>query len=152
MTAWDTLRLLWLLDAEAPPPPWVHSARGQAPLLQPATRDRLRAVLERQQLNEVLSSGSLRTLPGWVEGIPARARFAHKTGTTENYGSDAGIVRDESSDGTLHYIVALLSNLGARYAPHADAATTWKVPALGAAVHRIAQQAAGLTASPRRAR
>ena len=135
MTAWDTVRLLWLLDAEAPPPPW---ARAQAPLLQPATRERLRAVLERQQLSEILSSGKLRALPGWVEGIPARARFAHKTGTTENYASDAGIVRD----GPVHYLVAVLTNLGSRYAPHVDAATTWKLPALGAAVHRLAASAA----------
>jgi hypothetical protein len=132
MTAWDTVRLLWLLDAEAPPPPW---ARGEKPLLQPATRDLLRGVLERQQLNEILSSGSLTKLPNWVEGIPARARFAHKTGTTENFASDAGIVRD----GATHYLVAFLSNLGDRYAPHPDAATTWRVPALGAAVHRIMQ-------------
>jgi hypothetical protein len=30
-----------------------------------------------------------------------------------------------------HYIVALLTNLGTRYAPSANCATTWRVPALG---------------------
>lgn len=134
MTAWDTVRLLWLLDAEAPPPPW---APGALPLLRPATRERLRAVLGRQTLDEILSSGKLRALPGWVEGIPAAARFAHKTGTTENYASDAGIVRH----GALHYIVAVLTNLGERYAPHPDAATTWRLPALGAALHALAAAA-----------
>ncbi len=139
MTAWDTVRLLWLLDADAPPPPW---ALAQPPLLQPGTRDLLRAVLERQQLSEILSSDKLRALPGWVEGIPARAHFAHKTGTTENYASDGGIVRGDGRDGAPHYIVAVLTNLGSRYAPHPDAATTWKLPALGAAVHRIATASA----------
>lgn len=138
MTAWDTVRLLWLLDADAPAPPWAPNV---APLLRPPTRDRLRAVLGRQQLDEVLSSGSLRALPGWVDGIPARARYAHKTGTTENYASDAGIVHDEGRDGPLHYIVAVLTNLGERYAPHPDAATTWKLPALGAALHALAAAA-----------
>jgi hypothetical protein len=129
MTAWDTVRLLWLLDAEAPRCPWA-----EGPLLEPATRDALRGVLERQQLNEILNSHSHAGLPGHVSGIPATARFAHKTGTTENYASDAGIVRD----GGVHYLVALLTNLGRRYAPHEACATTWRLPALGAAVHRIA--------------
>ncbi|HRD97636.1 MAG TPA: hypothetical protein PLA97_14690, partial [Rubrivivax sp.] len=35
MTAWDTVRLLWLLNAGAPPAPWLP--RGTT-LLQPATR------------------------------------------------------------------------------------------------------------------
>jgi hypothetical protein len=131
MTAWDTVRLLWLLDAEAPPAPWL--AAGHPPLLQPATRDALRALLARQQLDEILSSGSLRDVPGWVAGLPDAPAFAHKTGTTENYGADAGIVRTEGD----HYIVALFSNLGSRYAPHERCATTWRLPALGAAVHRL---------------
>jgi len=134
MTAWDTVRLLWLLDAAAPPAPWL--APGTAPLLQPATRDALRAALARQQRNEILSSQSLAGVPGWIEGIPARARFAHKTGNTENYASDAGIVED----GGLHYIVALTSSLGRRHAPHPRCATSWRLPALGAAVHRIVSE------------
>jgi hypothetical protein len=132
MTAWDTLRLLWLLDADAPPPPWLPA--GTPPLLSAASRAHLRGVLERQQLDHVLSSGSLRDLPGWVPGLPDAPAFAHKTGSTENYASDAGIVR--GADGT-HYLVALLTNLGSRYAEHPKLVTTWRLPALGAAMHRI---------------
>ncbi len=132
MTAWDTVRLLWLLDAAAPPAPWLPAGTQ---LLQPATRERLRGVLQRQQRDEVLSSGALRGLPGWVPGGPDAPAFAHKTGTTDNYASDAGIVHQ----GELHYIVALLSSLGRRFAAHEGCATTWRLPALGAAVQRIAQ-------------
>jgi beta-lactamase class A len=119
MTAWDALRLMWRLDAEAPPQP---------ALVSPASRAVIRRALDAQQLNEILSSESLRQLPGWVPGIPSR--FAHKTGNTQNYTSDAGIVHD----GDLHYLIALTTSLGSRYAPP-DAATTWRIPALGAAVH-----------------
>ncbi len=130
MTAWDTVRLLWLLDAQAPPAPWLASS--VPPLLSDTTRERLRAVLQRQQLDEILSSGALRDVPGWVAGLPDAPAFAHKTGTTENYASDAGIVRT----GNYHYIVAVLTNLGSRYAPDDRCATTWRLPALGAAIHR----------------
>ncbi len=134
MTAWDTVRLLWLLDADAPPPPWLPPA---TPTLQPATRDHLRAVLQRQQLDQILSSGTLKDVPGWVPGLPDSPAFAHKTGTTDNYASDAGIVKTASA----HYLVAVLTNLGRRYAaPDADGdrcATTWRLPALGAALHQL---------------
>ena len=133
MTAWDTVRLLWLLDAEAPPAPWLPA---QTALLQPATRDHLRAVLSRQQRDEVLSSGSLRAVPGWVTGLPDAPAFAHKTGTTINYASDAGIVRTAS----CHYLVAVITSLGRRYAPHEACATTWRLPALGAALHQLMEQ------------
>jgi hypothetical protein len=131
MTAWDTLRLLWLLDADAPSAPWLPARTA---LLQAATRDHLRGVLQRQQCDHVLSSGRLRDVPGWLPGLPDAPAFAHKTGYTDNYASDAGILR--SADGT-HAIVALLSNLGARYAPDPRCVTTWRVPALGAALHRV---------------
>jgi hypothetical protein len=133
MTAWDSVRLLWLIDAAAPPPPWLPP--GTAPLLQPATAARLHDVLRRQQLDETLSSGTLKRLPGWVPGMPDAPVFAHKTGNTDNYASDAGIVQQ----GGTHYIVAVLTSLGRRYAPVAAAATTWRLPALGAAVHAIAE-------------
>jgi hypothetical protein len=134
MTAWDTVRLLWLLDAQAPPAPWLPAPKGNAPvLLTASTRELLRGVLQRQQLDEILSSGALRAVPGWVPGLPDAPAFAHKTGTTENYASDAGIVRT----GNFHYIVALLTNLGDRYAPDERCATTWRVPALGAAIHKL---------------
>ncbi|MBK6469533.1 MAG: serine hydrolase [Betaproteobacteria bacterium] len=133
MTAWDSLRLLWLIDAAAPPPPWLPP--GLPPLLQPASAARLHDVLRRQQLEETLSSGSLKHLPGWVPGLPDAPVFAHKTGNTDNYASDAGIVQQ----GGTHYIVSVFTSLGRRYAPVAAAATTWRLPALGAAVHRIAE-------------
>ena len=135
MTAWDTVRLLWLLNADAPPAPWLPAGTE---LLKPATRAHLRGVLARQQLDEILSSGSLRGLPGWVPGLPDAPAFAHKTGTTDNYASDAGIVQagDKMADDT-HYIVAVLTSLGQRYAPHPRCATTWRLPALGAAVHQL---------------
>ena len=149
MTAWDSVRLLWLLDADAPPAPWLPAGTV---LLQPATREHLRGVLQRQQLDHVLSSGSLRNVPGWLPGLADAPAFAHKTGNTDNYASDAGILRtdDGNHDGThdgTHAIVALLSNLGTRYAPQAGCATTWRVPALGAAIGRLlARTGSGLQA------
>jgi hypothetical protein len=132
MSAWDTARLLWLLDAEAPPPPWLPAGTT---LLQPATRDHLRAVLQGQQQDHVLSSGSLRDVPGWVPGLPDAPAFAHKTGHTHNYASDAGIVRGPG----LHAVVAVLTSLGERHAPDPRCATTWRLPALGAALHSLLQ-------------
>lgn len=164
MTAWDTARLLWLLDADAPPAPWLPP--GAPPLLSRDSQRQLRQWLEAQALHEVLSSTALAGEPGWVAGLPAQLpprwiaadgavqaggyrfepdvrlasaratlRFAHKTGTTENYASNAGIVRGISREGgparSCHYVIALLSSLGTRYAPSANCATTWRVPALG---------------------
>lgn len=130
MTAWDTVRLLWLLDHEAPPPPWLLAGTA---LLKPASREHLRAVLARQQLDHILSSDSLRGLPGWVPGLPGAPAFAHKTGNTDNYASDAGIVRMPQA----HYLIAVLTSLGKRHAPHPACATVWELPALGAAVHAL---------------
>jgi hypothetical protein len=61
----------------------------------------------------------------------ATLRFAHKTGTTEDYASDASIVRGIAPHRRCHYLVALTRNLGTRYAPTANCAITWRVPALG---------------------
>jgi hypothetical protein len=159
MTAWDSARLLWLLDADAPPAPWL--APGMPPLLSRDSQRQLRQWLEAQALHEVLSSTALAGEPGWVAGLPAQLpprwidddgavvaggyrfaadvrpacaaatlRFAHKTGTTENYVSDAGIVRGIAPQRRGHYLIALTSNLGTRYAPSANCATTWRMPAL----------------------
>lgn len=62
----------------------------------------------------------------------AEVRFAHETGTTENSVSVAGIVRGIAPR-RRHDIVALISNLGTRDAPGEPCATTWRIPALGAA-------------------
>ncbi len=135
MTAWDTVRLLWLLDAQAPPPPWLPPGTA---LLSAASRQHLHGVLRRQALDEVLSSGALRGVPGWVPGLPDAPAYAHKTGTTDNYASDAGIVQTA----TTHYLIAVLTSLGRRYAAHERCATTWRLPALGAAVHRLMESLA----------
>jgi hypothetical protein len=109
-------------------------------------------------------------VPGWKAGIPAQlpsrwlladggaqveenlfpkdvrpanaqatATFAHKTGTTDNYASDAGMVTGMGSQ-PRKYLIALTSSLGRRYAPHADCATDWRIPQLGAAVDAWMQQ------------
>lgn len=127
MTAWDTVRLLWRLQDA--PAPWLPD--GAAALLPGACRAQLMAWLAAQQLNQVLSTGSLQALPGWVSGI--QGRFSHKTGTTETYASDAG--RVELPGGGC-FLIALLSTLGTCSAPHPDAACDWNVPQLGAAIER----------------
>jgi hypothetical protein len=163
MTAWDSARLLWLLDAHAPPAPWLAPATPA--LLSEASRARLRQWLDDQALHEILSSTVLSGVPGCVPGLPAElparwigadgsvcagpeaaypadarpasaraeVRFAHKTGTTENYASDAGIVCGIAPH-RRHYIVALITSLGTRYAPGEPCASTWRLPALGAAI------------------
>ncbi|MBL8359472.1 MAG: serine hydrolase [Rubrivivax sp.] len=130
MTAWDSARLVWLLDPAAPRPPWLH---GGPALLSAQSRDRIHGWMAAQELHEILSSQRLKDVPGWVPGIPDDVHFAHKTGNTENYASDAGIARARPP-GRRHYIVAVLSNLGSRYRPHERCATTWRLPALGAAI------------------
>jgi|GEM_PF-629091 len=78
----------------------------------------------------------------------AEVNFAHKTGLTYNYGSDAGIVQSLPDKPYRHYIIAYLSNLGYRYtdAVFADRknyplydsvggiAYTQRIPALGKAI------------------
>jgi hypothetical protein len=133
MTAWDTARLLWLVDADAPAAPWLSHIQ----MLQAGTRERLRAVLQRQQLDEMLSSDSLnKRRSSWVPGLPGAPAFAHKTGSTDNYGSDAGILLTPQ----VHAIVAVLTSLGQRYAPHRANATTQRMQSLGAAIHDILQR------------
>lgn len=78
----------------------------------------------------------------------AGVNFAHKTGLTFNYGSDAGIVTSLPGSPFRHYLIAFLGNLGHRYAdevfaartnfPAFDAvspiACTQRIPALGKAI------------------
>ncbi len=69
-----------------------------------------------------------------VDGIPygqdvrpcnaaAQVTFAHKTGLTENYGSDAGIVTALPGQDGRRYIVTIFSNVGYRYSDASQAAT-----------------------------
>jgi hypothetical protein len=177
MTAWDTARLLWLLDDAAPDAPWLPA--DTPPLLTAGSRTEVRALLASQALHEVLSSTAVAGVPGWRPGIPAQVpapwiaadgsvaafdlhrpadirraqaaaevRFDHKTGTTENFLSDAGIVTGLTPQ-RRHYIIAFLSNLGTRYAPTDTTATTWKVPQLGAAIDTWLKQRLEPAASSR---
>ncbi len=168
MTAWDSARLLWWLDASAPACPWLPSSAWR---LQASSHAALMLGLEEQGLDIVLSSGSLAGVPGAQPGIPsglrpqwlqadgsarvgeynfpaseqageqstAEVRFAHKIGNTENYSSDAGIVQ-ALAPGRRHYIVALTSNLGSRYCPNDVGASTWRLPQLGAAIDALMKQ------------
>ncbi len=150
MTAWDTARLLWLLAPDAPHPPWLPE--GTPALLGEESLNTVLNCLREQRLHDALSSGALAGLPDFVHGIPAHLPgaaedsagsgdviFMHKTGNTENYGSNAGIVRAKKAGGR-HYVVAMTSNLGSRYAPSPACATTWKVPALGAAIDKVMKE------------
>jgi beta-lactamase class A len=168
MTAWDTVRLLWTLMDDVAPPPWL-GARA-TPVLSAQSRTRLWGWLADQGLHEILSSTLIAGVPGWRAGIPAQlpsrwvladgavqiedkrfppdvraanaqstAWFAHKTGTTDNYASDAGLVTGMGSK-PRKYLIALTSSLGRRYVPHADCATDWRIPQLGAAIDAWMQQ------------
>lgn len=78
----------------------------------------------------------------------APVNFAHKTGLTFNYGSDAGIVTSLPGQPFRHYVIALVGNLGNRYAdevfiantnfpafdPVAPVIYTQRIPVLGRAV------------------
>ena len=172
MTAWDTVRLLWLLlDDHAPTlPPWLPYMPPHAEFLMPASRQRLLAYLADQGLHEILSSTALAGVPGWQAGLPAQmparwvqadgsvqvedvkfpadiraanagatVQFAHKTGTTDNYASDAGYVA-ALQPGGRRYLIALTSNLGRRYAPQPNCATDWRIPKLGAAIDAWLQE------------
>ncbi len=75
----------------------------------------------------------------------AEVSFAHKTGLTFNYGSDAGIVTALPGKPFRHYVIACVANLGNRYADEVFAARksfpafdkvgpivyTQKIPTLG---------------------
>lgn len=90
MTAWDTLRLMWWLHPDLPPCPWTTHPRL------PDTRALWQAMAEQQ-------------LPGLIRG----RRFAHKTGNTDNYSADGGLL--DLGEGRLA-LVAMTSSLGKRYA------------------------------------
>jgi beta-lactamase class A len=78
----------------------------------------------------------------------AEVMFAHKTGLTFNYGSDAGIVTSLPGKPFRHYVIAFSANLGHRYAdeifanrktfpafdPVSAIVYTQKIPALGKAI------------------
>ena len=168
MTAWDTVRLLWLLKEDSDSVPWLPS--NQTALLSKAGKRQVWKFLGDQGLHTILSSTSLAGVDGWQAGIPAHlperwiqadgsvlvediplpgdvrtvnrtanAYFAHKTGNTENYCSDAGLVTAHDPHGR-RYIIALFSNLGTRYQAGPDCSTTWRITSLGRAIDQWISQ------------
>jgi hypothetical protein len=63
----------------------------------------------------------------------AEVTFAHKTGLTYNYSSDAGVVRSLPGKPRRRYVVAFLSNLGYRYGDR-QFATSATLPCFGIGV------------------
>lgn len=148
MTAFDTARLLWLIEGgegvlwQSPNGP-VTAAH-----LSPSSRVFLKELLAQQGLNEALSTsnlwGAAHVWPGIPSTVPARwvnpedgtvtvagisygcdvrpgnaqaeVTFAHKTGLTYNYASDAGIVQSLPGQPYRHYVIAFFASLGYRYA------------------------------------
>lgn len=120
MTAWDTVRLLWWLDPDAPAAPWLPA---HAPRLSAESRGQVLRALAAQTLCVLMP-----------ESLATELCFAHKTGTTENYAADAGIVRAMAPQ-RRHYLIAMLSNLGSRYGAPAA-----RLTALGAAIDAALKQ------------
>ncbi len=163
MTSWDTARLLWLLDGHSPPPPWLATGKkpllsqgNRARVIECLAAQGLHGILSSSLLAGLPAwqAGIPAPVPAqWRQADrsfkvagerfpgPLEARdsdgpveFAHKTGTTENYASDAGIVTGRPGFAQRHYLVSVITNLGKRYAPVEQAFTTWRIPALGAAI------------------
>ena len=61
--------------------------------------------------------------------MAAQVSFAHKTGLTHNYGSDAGIVTALPGQDGRGYIVVIFSNLGSRYSDASQAVGSSPAPA-----------------------
>jgi hypothetical protein len=164
MTAWDTVRLLWLMQPEGlwTEPPWRPP--GAAPLLSSESRHRVWSWLGDQGLHDVLSTGALAGVPGWQLGLPARvpARWIRPDGSVQvedigfppdvrpvnaranayfahTTGSSDNYAADAGwvqGDGPAgrRYLIAMFSSLGRRYAPHPACATDWSLARLGATV------------------
>ncbi|MFM8510353.1 MAG: hypothetical protein ACKOCU_08560, partial [Betaproteobacteria bacterium] len=129
----QTARVLWqLLDDQA-----LHEVLSSSVSVgMPGWRPGIpAAVPERWVRPDGRVAAADRQWPGDIRAVQAQARvrFAHKTGTTENYASDAGWVRSLRPGGR-QYLVAILSTLGSRHAPQAGLATDWCIPDLGARI------------------
>ncbi|MBM3389665.1 MAG: hypothetical protein FJY26_09215 [Betaproteobacteria bacterium] len=128
-----TARVLWqLLDDQA-----LHEVLSSSVSVgMPGWRPGIpAAVPERWVMPNGRVAAADRQWPGDTRAVHAQAqvKFAHKTGTTENYASDAGWVRSLRPGGR-QYLVAMLSTLGSRHAPQPGLATDWCIPALGARI------------------
>jgi len=161
MTAWDTVRLLWRLMADdAPAAPWLPAGTPPllSPAGRDRVWGWLRGQALHEVLSSTLVAGQADWVPGIPARLPARwitadggvvvagsrfapdvrpahaaadATFAHKTGGTASYASDAGLV---VGDGGRRYLIALITTLGRRHAPRAELAVPWALPRIGAAV------------------
>lgn len=187
MTAFDTARLLWLI--EGGPALWHAPATDvRATELSASSRTFLLGLLKDQGLHEALSTTNICGAPATVPGIPAliaerwidpvthavtadgthfgrdvrpcqqsaEVLFAHKTGETFNYASDAGIVTSLPGKPGRHYIIAFFANVGSRYAdpefasrktpPCSDALTpicyTQRIPAMAREIDLVMQRRA----------
>lgn len=74
MGAWDTARLYWLLDTEAPTPTWRTSLEKPrlSDFLTAPSKQLLRGFLRNQGFHETLSTTALCGVPDTQRGIPAR--------------------------------------------------------------------------------
>jgi len=162
MTAWDTARLLWLLSDNLPAPTWLASdvdrplsASSRARFWGWMADQGLHEILSSTAIAGVSGweCGIPAELPWrWIRSdgsvlvediafeadvraaqLQASVRFAHKTGTTDTYASDAGVVR-AIAPGGRRYLVAMTTTLGRRFAPRAQCATDWRLPRLGAQI------------------
>ncbi len=162
MTAWDTARLLWLLSNNLPAPTWLTSDSDRPLSAASRTRfwswmadQGLHEILSSTAVAGLSGweCGIPAELPWrWIRSdgsvlvediafeadvraaqLQATVRFAHKTGTTDTYASDAGVVRAIGAGGR-RYLVALTTTLGRRFAPRAQCATDWRLPRLGAQI------------------
>lgn len=181
MTAFDTARLLWLI--ERPTGELWRALDGKpvkADILTDSSRAFLKKILLEQGLNEALSTANLAGAPHVRPGIPsqiaprwinptsgivvvdginfgvdvrssnarAQVTYAHKSGLTYNYASDAGIVTSLPGQPFRRYLIAFFSNLGYRYTdevfayrprgPYADPVSpisyTQRIPAMAKAI------------------
>jgi hypothetical protein len=164
MTAWDTVRLMWLLQPEGlwTAPPWRPP--GTPPLLSGGSCHRLWSWLGDQGLHTVLATGALAGVPGWQRGIAARVppRWIQADGSVQVEGMHfppdvrqattratayfshqsgstdnyAGTAGWVQGDGPAgrRYLIALTSTLGRRYAPHPACHADWSLARLGAAI------------------
>lgn len=181
MTAFDTVRLLWLI--EGPAGELWRAPDGKpvtSQFLSDSSRAFLKKLLLEQGLNEALSTANLAGAPNVRPGIPsqiaprwinptngivfaqgvnfgvdvrasnarAEVTYAHKSGLTYNYASDAGIVTSLPGQPFRRYLIAFFSNVGYRYTdeifagrargPYADAVSpisyTQRIPALAKAI------------------
>ena len=168
MTAWDTVRLLWrLLADEAPPAPWLPAGTPPllSPSSRARLWGWLRGQAPHEVLSSTLLAGLPGWQPGIPARLPARwiaadgsvvvagrrlppdvrpanaaadATFAHKTGSTASYASDAGLVQGDGdgagAGGGRRYLIAITTTLGSRHAPSPDLAAPGCLPRIGAAV------------------